>query len=135
MMGESCVCLGSKEIRVFGSFRPLLVSDFKDQCGSVPSISVAVLDLRLCLLSLWYMLNFWWQPNNFLILDRFPSNSWSSVLPLFKTNSFQHIKDNYLAFFIPFCCFHSWWMDILTTNIVLKTSTQYGKFIWWEHVG
>ena len=22
MMGESCVCLGSKEIRVFGSFRP-----------------------------------------------------------------------------------------------------------------
>jgi hypothetical protein len=23
----------------------LLVSDFKDQCGSVPSISVAVLDL------------------------------------------------------------------------------------------
>ena len=26
-----------------------------------------------------------------------------SVLPLFKTNSLQHIKDIYVAFFIQFC--------------------------------
>ena len=41
------------------------------------------------------------------ILGRFPGNSWFSVLPLFKTNSFQHIRDWIFDYFHTLLlCFH-----------------------------